>query len=299
LLKYSWGNENAVVARALERVTVGSPETAAAHLIEALRRTPDEVRMRGPYDRRTGVVEMIRRLGPPVKGTAPALRAILAEPPAKDPSDFLRPAAAEALWHALGTPDDALAALIECLSEQLPSVHVNAGSRRGHVNAGSRRGRAAVALGRVGAPALTALPALRAELEKAPTPYDRLDAAEAVWRLTGDAKAVLPLLKTVLQTKLEGEGNPPEARKDAHVRAIAIMALMGAAAKDAAGALAEAIRAEDEFNARHPLGFHILKNDEEDEDPDRTELIRRDGLPVLQQLDPTAAKALAAPVKMP
>ena len=139
-------------------------------------------------------------------------------------------------------------------------------------------------------------------MDKGLTLHDRLDAAEAVWRLTADAKPVLPLLRTVLEGKIlraDFHNRGDLLYKLGHVRAIAIVDLMGTAAKDAAGALAAAIRAEDEYNARQTGFIRVMKRDEEDEDPDTTHLIRQTGLPVLRQLDPTAAKALAVSVKTP
>jgi WD40 repeat protein len=286
-------NDAAVVVQGLERVAAGSPDKLVPHLAGALRRTPAEVRMmdetlilsRDQFDRRIGVVEMIGRLGPRARGTAAALRAVLAEPPSKNANDLLRPAAAEALWHVEGKADDALAVLIACLTE--PLDHADPGRS-------TRQGRAAAALGRIGEPAKSTLPALLTQVDKGLTPLDRLDAAEAVWRLTGDAKPIVPLLRTVLGRKLEGER--PDKR--AHVRAIVILDLMGKAPQDLAPALAAAIRAEDEANARQNFGFRILKRDEEEEDPNTTDLLRRTGLPVLQRLDPAAARALAEPVKL-
>jgi hypothetical protein len=241
---------------------------------------------RDQFDRRIGVVEMIGRLGPRARATATALRAVMAEPPSKNPHDLLRPAATEALWHVEGKADDALAVLIASLTE--PLVPADPGRS-------TRQGRAAAALGRIGEPAKSALPALLTQVDKGLTPHHRLDTAEAVWRLTGDAKPIVPLLRTVLGGKLEGER--PDKR--AHARAIAVLALMGKAAQDVAPALAAAIRAEDEANARQNFGFRVLKRDEEDEDPNTTDLLRQTGLPVLRQLDPAAARALADPVKMP
>jgi hypothetical protein len=113
---------------------------------------------------------------------------------------------------------------------------------------------------------------------------------------------MLPLLRTVLEGKIhraDFHNRGDFLYKLGHVRAIAIVGLMGTAAKDAAPALAAAIRAEDEFNARQTGFMRVLKRDEEDEDPDTTNLIRQTGLPVLRQLDPTAAKALAVSVKTP
>jgi hypothetical protein len=116
-----------------------------------------------------------------------------------------------------------------------------------------------------------------------------------VWRLTSDAKPILPLLRTVLGGKLEGD----QSDKRAHARAIAILALMGAAARDAAPAPAAAIRAEDEADARAAFHRHWFKRDEEDEDPNTDDLLRRTGLPVLRQLDPALAKTLAQPGNKP
>jgi hypothetical protein len=239
------------------------------------------------HDRRVGVVEMIARLGPRVKGSVPALRAVLAEPPiTESPGDALRPAAAEALLLVEGQADDALAVLIMALAEP---------DNFGNDAHGSRQGRAAVALGRIGKPVISTVPALRVLLEKGRFRLDRLEAAVALWRLTGDVKPIPALLSEILKSKLEGD----KPDKEAHARAIAVMAQMGARAKDAAAALADAIRAEDAVNARQSFSFRIQKNDEEDEDPNTADLIRRTGLPVLQQLEPTAAKTLAVPTMAP
>jgi WD40 repeat protein len=286
LLKYPWGNENAVVPRAIERVAGGAPDRVVPLLAKALRRTPPEVRLQDLLDRRIGVVELIGRLGPKARGTAAALRAVIAEPPPTKPGDLLRPAAAEALWRVEGKADDALAVLMDGLTERLKGMPEDGSSRQG---------RSAAALGRIGEPAKPALPALREQLAKSSNVYDRLDAAEAVWRLTGDGKAVGPLLRTVLEGKLEGE----RPNKSAHARAIAILGLMGPAARDVAPALAAAIRAEDEANARQTFHVRVLKRDEEDEDSDTSDLLRRTGLPVLRRLDPAAARALAEPMKGP
>jgi hypothetical protein len=81
--------------------------------------------------------------------------------------------------------------------------------------------------------------------------------------------------------------------------AVVGLGLMGKSGRDTAGALAAAIRAEHEANARQTFSIRVLKRDEEDEDPNTTDLLRHTGLPVLQQLDPAAARALEVPVKMP
>jgi hypothetical protein len=85
----------------------------------------------------------------------------------------------------------------------------------------------------------------------------------------------------------------------AQARAIAVLSRMGPAAKAAAPALAAAPRAEDEFNARPSFRVRQYKNYEKDEGPDTSEIVRRTGLPVLQRLDPAAARALALPAKAP
>ena len=295
---FGWFNNNAVIVRALERVAAGSPNKMVPDLVRALRLPPEARMMQesfilspNQFDRRIGVVEVIVRLGPQARGTASALRAVIAEPPSKNPNDLLRPAAAEALWRVEGKADDALPVLLAGLTERLDFFMKGLpADPRGS----SRHGRAAAALGRIGEPAKSALPALLVELEKGLTAHDRLDAAEAVWRLTGDAKPILPLLRTALAGKLVGQ--LPDKKTQA--RAIAILGLMGKAAGDAAPALAAAIRAEDEANARQG-NIHVFKRDEEDEDPNTTDLIRRTGLPVLRELDPATAKAFETPVKMP
>jgi WD40 repeat protein len=286
LLKYSRGNENAVVVRAIERVALDGPEQVAPLLAKALRPPPPGARRHDSFDRRIGVVEMIGRLGPKARGTAAALRAVIAEPSPKAPGDLLRPAAAEALWRVEGKADDALAVLIAGLTERLDQTEAGRSTRQG---------RSAAALGQIGEPAKSALPVLRELLEKATSLHDRLDAAEAVWRLTGDVKPIRPLLCTVLGGKLEGE----RPDKTAHARALAILGLMGKAAREVGPALVAAIRAEDEANARQTFHFRVLKRDEEDEDPNTTDLLRRLGLPLLRQLDPAAARGLEEPPKVP
>ncbi len=294
LLKYPQGNQNAVVVRALERVSVGAAGTLVPHLIEALRPGPAAERMLDRLDRRTAVVDFVGKLGKEAKAAAPQLRAIIALPPSpENPDGPWRAAAAEALWHVDGGAQDALNVLTAILAEKADD----------DPGRSMRRSRAVQALGRIGAPAKSAVPALTDRFKNGRTPFDRLDAAEALWRVTGDAKPLLPFLIEVLNEKLKERGQsgfgPPNVDKSVHARAIAVLAVMGSAAKDAAPALAAAIRGEDEFNARHSFGFRLLKNDEEDEDPDTTELLRRAGLPVLQQLDPAAARALAVPAKAP
>ena len=315
-------NDNAVAVRALERVAAGNPDKLVPHLAAALkqkRMLPESGITNGiQFDARIGVVEMIGRLGPRGKDAAGALRAVLAEPAGKYPQDLLRPAAAEALWRVEGRADEALPILIAGLTEEFDLADpfgrkerkpkaTTVGEWLGKHDVrdplgSTRRGRAAAALGRIGVPAKSALPTLLVQVEKGLTLHDRLDAAEAVWRLTGDAKPILPLLRTVLDGKIHRPdfyNRGDRLYKLGHVRAIAIVGLMGKDARDAAPALAAAIRAEDEFNARQSGFMRVLKRDEEDEDPDTTNLIRQTGLPVLQQLDAAAAEALAAPVKTP
>ncbi len=311
---FGWFNSNAVIVRALERVTAGNPDKMVPHLAKALRLTPPNMRMRREsgisngieFDGRIGVVEMIGRLGPRARGTAAALRAILAEPVSKYPQDLLRPAAAEALWRVEGRADDALAVLIAGLTEQFdlhdphqrlrgvkePTVRDWLTKNGVKDPLGSTRRGAAAALGRIGEPAKPALPVLLVQMEKGLTPHDRLDAAEAVWRLLGDVKLVLPLVRTVLESK-DGDWAGPAMK----ARAIAILGLMCKAGKDAAPALAAAIRAEDEADARATFHITPIKADEEDESRDTIGLLRRTGLPVLRQLAAAAAKALEVPVK--
>jgi hypothetical protein len=286
LLKYSASTSDGdpVVVRAIERVAAGAEGELVPQFVLALRKTPADARVNPSIDPRIGVVEMISRLGPRARGIEPALRAVLAENADKPESDdLLRVRAAEALWLVSGRADDALTVLVDALADD------------GKPSAGARRAFAAAALGRIGPPAGAAVPTLRAMLARPSTGLERLEAASALWRLTGDAKPVLPLLVEVLGTKLEGS----RGDRGGPVRAIAIMKEMGDAAKDAAPALAAAIRAEDAFNAASTFRVRILKPDEEDDDPDESELIRRNGLPVLRQLDPAAAAALATPAKTP
>jgi hypothetical protein len=292
LLKYPAGNQNAVVVRALERVSVGAADTLVPGLTEALRPGPAEKRTKDEFDRRTSVVDFLGRLGPQAKAAALQLRAIMAQPPSsKNPQDPLRAAVAEALWHVEGGANDALAVLVAMVAAKAEKDPAR--------NAG--RSRAVQALGRIGAPAKSAVPALTDQFKNGRTPFDRLDAAEALWRVTGDAKPLMPFLIEVLKEKPKESGQHgfqmPTRDTSVQARAIAVLSQMGAAARDTAPALAAAIRAEDEFNARQSMRVRRLKNDEEDEDPDTSELLRRTGLPVLQQLDPTAAKALVAPSK--
>ncbi len=303
-------DRTAIVFRALERVSVREADKLAAHLARALAIPPDQ-RLEGEtwilaeeyYDRRIGVVNTIVRLGPRARGTAAALRAVLAEPVSKNPKDVLRPAAAEALWRVEGKADDALAVLIATLAEPIAKGKPDPNTRKGRAayalqTRSTRHGRAALALGRMGEPAKVALPALLAQIEKGVNLYDRLDAAEAVWRLMGDNKPVLPLLRRVLETKPEG-GDLMGPDKTSQARAIAILGLMGPAGKDAAPVLAAVIRAEDEANARGTVRVGVGLADEDDEDINTGDLFRRKGLPVLRQLDLAAARALEQPVKMP
>jgi hypothetical protein len=303
LLKYpdslramSWmdGYKNPVVVRALQRVTAGHLEKLVPHLVKALKLTPERhmaneafILSQAQFDRRIGIVEVIGRLGPQARGTEFALRAVLAEPPSKNSRDLLRPAAAEALWRVTGKADDVLPVLTACLAEHFEHYDPNFTTRQG---------RAAAALGRIGAPAKSALPALLLQVEKGVSVLDRLDAAEAVWRLTGDAEPVLPLLRALLEKKLVG-GDWVGPDKRFQARAIVILSLMGKPAAAAAPALAAAIRAEDEINAHGTARFSVANADPEDESLDTSDLLRRTGLPVLRQLDPATAKALELPAK--
>jgi hypothetical protein len=290
LLKYPGGYQNAAVARALERVGAGAAEALVPPLIEALRPVPVNPNSRYPFDPRTSVVDLLDKLGPRAKAAAPKLRALMNPPsPGKDPPGPFRAAVAEALWHVEGNDMEALAVLMAILTEK-------AGDERG-------RTRAAQALGRIGAPARSAVPALTDRFRNGPTPSDHLEAAEALWCVTGDARPVLPYLIDVLREKpreTDWQGFTPATRDSgAQVRAIAVLSRPGPAAKEAAPELAAAIRAEDAFNARQKGRVRLYPHDEEDEDPDTSEIIRRTGLPVLQRLDPVAARALALPAPAP
>ncbi|WP_033442411.1 HEAT repeat domain-containing protein [Saccharothrix sp. NRRL B-16314] len=150
----------------------------------------------------TSALESLGALGPRAAEAVPALRGLL-----DDPNTSVAVAAATALWRVDGDADR----VRSTLARHLDNVH------------------AVAALGELGEAAEPHLPALRALLTK-PDDYGwtRLHVAEALWRLTGDADTVLPLLTAVWTV-------------NAHTRRAAVrcMADMGPAAAPAAPLLRE------------------------------------------------------------
>jgi hypothetical protein len=119
----------------------------------------------------TSALDALGALGPRAAEAVPALRGLL-----NDPDRSLAIGAATALWRVDGDADLALSVLMRNLDDTWVLG----------------------AIAEMGQAAAPHVPALRALLE-APddTGWRRLHVAEALWRTTGDADAVLPLLTTV------------------------------------------------------------------------------------------------------
>ncbi|MEU5876865.1 HEAT repeat domain-containing protein [Spirillospora sp. NPDC047279] len=174
-------------------------EQAAGLIPLMARRLGDMSRPDGFDSRRIGLVAALRDLGPLAAPAVPDLIGLLREDPrsgeaiqalgrigpAARPAlplvrDLLRDervgtAAARCLWEIDGDVDTALPVLRACLATD------------------GREREAAAALGAMGEAAAAAADDLRPLIAEGPL-WVRLDAAVALWRITGDAEAALPVL---------------------------------------------------------------------------------------------------------
>lgn len=149
------------------------------------------------------LVHALGGFGPAAASAVPDLLALMRRAPAKDyimeALGRIGPAAGEAgpaIRERLGsdTPDMAVTAAIalwrieENAGDVLPVLLGNLGGRHASQTAD--------ALGRLGPAAMDAVPRLRGQLS-GDSPWHRRAAALALWRITGDAEAALPALRTL------------------------------------------------------------------------------------------------------
>ncbi|MER6999225.1 HEAT repeat domain-containing protein [Streptomyces sp. NPDC000410] len=168
--------------------------------------------------------------GPAAREAVPELRGLV-----RSPSATVATAAARALWAIAGDVDAVLPVLRERLAADGPD----------------ERRSAAAALGFLGRPAADAADALR-ELLTAPESWLRMDAAVALWRVTGEVREALPLLLTAWEENRYGRVEVAEC-----------LAEMGGGAVEAGPLL----RAELSRQRRHNVleggsGGHDIEQDE-------------------------------------
>jgi HEAT repeat protein len=163
---------------------------------------------------RARAAAMLGEVGAEARTALPALRAALAD---KGEDMAVRLAAAEAVWQIDQDAGASVPLLVKLLKD----------------NDDRLWGRTATVLGKMGAGAGEAAPALAAILETETADLAvRLTVAEALWRINQDVRTTVPVLVEILER---------EDEKDARVKAAAILENMGPAARDAIPALSEAL----------------------------------------------------------
>lgn len=249
------GNSRAILIRAVERIAAGREADMVPHL--AGRLAPPKKRER-PWRAtpRESSCEFIAHFGPKLKGMEPALRNMLVEPVPKDAEaeNAERVAAIEALWRVTGQTDEALSMLDAELKRRYfswPSYAVTA------------NGRAAAVIGRIGEPAKKLLPSLEAAIQKPNNLHDRIEIAEAIWRLSGKPDAFLAAARMRFEEKTRYGG-----LADDQVRTIRTLGEIGPGARDLVPVILNLAKVEIDREAKNQgFKFTIVRTDEEDPDP--------------------------------
>jgi hypothetical protein len=275
-------NRQALIA-ALLKIAEGNPRAVVTALAEALSVPGAKRSLAGNLDHgervRTAAADVLAALGARARAASPALRAVLDEPaPYGIPGEvLLRPAVVEAIMRVENNPAFGVPLLASLVAGWI-----------GQHATGSPtwRGRAAVALGRLGPAGRPGLEVIRKRWKRSSSLWERLDCAEALWRLESSATEIVPFLAGVVK---EGEaGN----RKHEAVRAAEVLELIGPAARDAVPALLAAIRAEDAKNAHSSFRIISRPMDDEGHEVPYDRWIREAGLKALWRIEPQAARTI-------
>lgn len=165
---------------------------------------------------RTEAADHLGLFGEDARDAVPALGEAL-----QDEDRDVRAAAALSLWKVGAVAAGTVSALMTALNDQDDEV----------------RGTAALALGLAGPDARAALLALRSMSAVDPNGVNRVNAIEAIWRLEGDAAAVLPALAAAV------EGSDWQVQE----AAITTLGEIGRLAKDLVPALERAARTGNEM----------------------------------------------------
>ena len=174
----------------------------------------------------------LKSIGPEARSALSAIQPLSAH---SDPT--IRMLAASASAHIQGNLEAAIPVLLDGLEGRLSGARKSdmrveiRQEMPGLVTGGTEA--AAILLGELGASARAALPALETRLQDKRYGV-RLSAAQAVWRITGDAKKALPALLDILDSQpqpKEGQSSAPDNYE--LIRAIEAIEEMGPAAKDA------------------------------------------------------------------
>ncbi|WP_406497403.1 PBS lyase [Streptomyces sp. NBC_00846] len=201
---------------------LAGPLLAGLTALRAGEATPEVLRvLRGAPEYRgrrlrTAALRALGSFGPAAHSAAPELRTLL-----RRPGSVLATEAAQALWAVDGDADAVLPVLIEGL--QAERVH----ERRSAVNA----------LGRLGTRAALTAPRLRALLRHE-EPWLRVDAAVALWDVSGRADESVPVLLTAWE-------------RNRHVRVRVAESLARTGVTGAGSDVAHALRAELASVRRH------------------------------------------------
>jgi len=182
-----------------------------------------------------GALQVLKGMGPPAHSVLPAILPLLTN---KDP--MIQMLAATAAARIRDDARIALPVLLDGLEDRLPGnakAHMRIEFRQEGFNLATHRTSevAAILLGDLGPAAQPALPALEQHLGHSNV-WVRLAAAQAVWRISGDSKQVVPVLVAVLdsQAAQAPRQSPPDYEL---VRSIEVIEEIGPAAKDAIPAL--------------------------------------------------------------
>jgi eukaryotic-like serine/threonine-protein kinase len=269
-----------LLLRAIERVAAGHEADLAPLLVKPIE-TPDDEKDFWRGSPRAAYCSLIAHFGPKLHGIEPALRKLLAEPLPKEPNaeNFVRVAALEALWRVTGDAEEVLPLLEAELKRKYsgwPTHSVTA------------NGRAAAALGKIGAPAKKLLPSLEAALKTPNNLHDRIEIAEAIWRLSGKPEAFLAAAKARFEEK-----TPYGGLDDDKIRTIGTLGEIGPPAKELTPALLAIAKSEIDKDANQQgFKFTIIRQDEEDPDPNLRGKLLPPIRDALRKIDPAALERL-------
>jgi hypothetical protein len=280
------GNSKAVLIRAIERVAAGR-EAEMIPLLAGQLAPPKKAERYWRTSPREACCEFIAHFGPKLKGIEPALRTMLAEPVPKnaEAENGERVAAIESLWRVSGNAEEAVRFLDAELKRRYsswPSYAVTA------------NGRAARTIGRIGEPAKSLLTSLELALQKPSNLHDRIEIAEAIWRLSGKHEAYLTAAKMRFDEKTQYGGLAED-----RIQTVRILGEIGASAKELVPLLIQLAKVElDQEAKQQGFKFTIIREDDEDPDPNLEGKLLPVVREALAKIDPTALEKLqVAPKK--
>lgn len=274
-------DSKAILILAIERILAGQESELLAPLakqLETPKEKKDSLRSQSP---REAYCELIAHFGAKLMGIESTLRKLLAEPVPEQPDaeDGERVAALEALWRVTGN-----------VSEMLPLLDVELKRKYGTwpSHGITANGRAAAVIGRIGGAAKTLLPSLEAAVQSPNNLLDRIEIAEAIWRVSGRSDAYLAAAKAQFEEKTTYFSVDEDK-----IRTVRVLGELGPAVKELVPALLALAKAEADANAKYEgISITIVRQDEEDPDPN----LKGKYLPVireaLRKIDPTALERL-------